>query len=341
MRGVAALFVVARHVGPYVPRFSYLAVDLFFVLSGFVLALQNDGRFAGGMSARTFLAARVRRLYPLYALGLALGVISALVADPEHLGWRRTLASAATEAVGLPAFANLHGASPFPINGVLWSIFFEFWVANLVFAMFWRQLHSWRLAALIGVCAAALIVTEKLFYSIDVGWTWKTFPFGFARVGFSFFAGVALVRLHRLCPPTLRIPSWLPVAVLCAVLALPLRERAAHAFELALVIVGFPALIFWGAEAHERNPAMGRALGDASYAVYTIHRPLIELTLFAFAAAGLATHTRWAPAAALCFQASFIVVCAFLAWWLDRFFDVPVRARLKARKTARAPIAVA
>ena len=90
LRGVAALFVVARHCGPWVPQFSYLGVDMFFVLSGFVLAKANDRRFAAGMSGWEFLSRRVKRLYPLYALGLALGLISMLAPNPTRLSAART-----------------------------------------------------------------------------------------------------------------------------------------------------------------------------------------------------------------------------------------------------------
>ena len=104
------------------------------------------------------------------------------------------------------------------------------------------------------------------------------------------------------------------------------------------MLVGFPVLIFWGAEAHERNPAIGRVLGDTSYAVYTIHRPLIELTVAGLAAAGVATRPDWTPTAALSFELAFIAACALLAWALDRFFDVPVRARLKGRSRQPKPL---
>ena len=82
MRGIAALFVVARHFsglrGAADPQFSFLAVDLFFLLSGFVLSFSYDERIAAGMSPAAFLMKRIIRLYPLYFLGIALGIAIAL-----------------------------------------------------------------------------------------------------------------------------------------------------------------------------------------------------------------------------------------------------------------------
>lgn len=70
MRGVAALFVLVGHSPEFfglghVPRF-WLAVDLFFLLSGSVLSRTYEPRFAKGMGIRKFATARIIRLYPLY-----------------------------------------------------------------------------------------------------------------------------------------------------------------------------------------------------------------------------------------------------------------------------------
>ena len=68
LRGLAALIVVAvhasEHFGSAGPRFGYLAVDLFFVLSGFVLSYAYDRRFADGMTNRQFMRLRIERLAP-------------------------------------------------------------------------------------------------------------------------------------------------------------------------------------------------------------------------------------------------------------------------------------
>ena len=211
IRGVAALVVVFRHLGStegtYVPPFSSLAVDIFFVLSGFVLAYANDRRFEAGQSAWKFMVGRFKRLAPLYSLGIALALVSLLVI-PGHLSGR-ALAALGINALGLPSPIQVRGTDYlFPDNIPLWSIFFEFWIANLALAVFWSKLQGLSLYILIGACAVGLCLSERLFYTVDVGAIRPSFAGGFLRVGFSFFAGVALSRAHQRRASTLRVPGW-------------------------------------------------------------------------------------------------------------------------------------
>lgn len=89
-------------------------------------------------------------------------------------------------AVSLPSPIVAPKGNVFPINRPFWSIFFKLWVANAIFGAFWKQLHGRGLLALIGICAVGLIWSEKVHYTVDVGWSWPTLASGFARVGFSF-----------------------------------------------------------------------------------------------------------------------------------------------------------
>src|SRR5215210_2241655 len=77
LRGLAALIVVLFHaaalIGTQLAPGGYLAVDLFFILSGFVIAHAYDHRFAEGLGPLAFIRYRIIRFYPLYLLGLAIG----------------------------------------------------------------------------------------------------------------------------------------------------------------------------------------------------------------------------------------------------------------------------
>ena len=350
MRGVAALVVVYRHIAlashTYVPRFSYLAVDLFFVLSGFVLAFSYDKRLREGMGIIPFLKKRILRLAPLYLLGLVVGVLCLLIVPgKENNGPERVAIETALNGLGLPSPYHGSFGSPFPINAVFWSLFFELWIANVAFVTFWKLLHGWRLFTLIALCALALLVCEKVWYTMDVGPTWQTFAGGFARVGFSFFAGVAVARLHRVRPPRLRIPSWACLVATCAVFFIPLEARASHAFELLAIFAVFPVAIFLGAEAVERRPEVGSALGDTSYAAYTIHFPIVSALAVIFE--GYPFYHQWyaqagvpiVSALAVIFegspfyhqwyaQAGVVGCIALLAFAVHSWFDVPMRRRM-------------
>jgi peptidoglycan/LPS O-acetylase OafA/YrhL len=288
LRGVAAIMVVLFHSGngtsSFYPRFGYLAVDLFFILSGFVLTYRYEKQFEHGMKPTAFLAIRAIRLYPLYLFGLMLGAATVFLnSDIAPPSFTSVATSIGLNLFGFPSLvefaiapaAALRNQYVFSLNPPLWSIFFEFWVANAVFASLIGKLTNWkRLAALILVSAVGLIVCERLFYTLSIGWLWKDFIGGFPRVMFSFFSGLALARLHFFRPPTLRLPSWLFVAALPILLSLPFEGKLARLYELFCVLIVFPAFIYWGAEAIEYKPKLGAVLGDVSYAVYAIHFPL-------------------------------------------------------------------
>lgn len=287
LRGLGAIAVMAGHAGilldAYMPPFMYLAVDMFFVLSGFVLAHAYDGKFAGGMSVAAFLKARVNRLYPTYLAGLVLGLVSLAFTNTHALSATNALLSFFLGLFALPSPPMESLGVLFPLNGPFWSLFFEFWVANLAFALFWHRLRGRLLATLILVSAAMLMFLGLRFGSLDFGWTWHQLPGGFVRVCYSFFAGVALSRLHARRTHHPAVPSWVCLLIFACIVILPLQESAKALYEVAVVLVVFPALIYFGAGAIERRPAIGKALGDASYAMYAVHRPLLTILLWPLA----------------------------------------------------------
>ena len=327
MRGVAALFVVWGHYGSYdktfAPHFYYLAVDLFFLLSGFVLAYANDLRFEAGQSGGSFMVDRLCRLAPLYLIGLFLGSLSLLLI--HRMGPQSAVTCVAINFFGLPSPVTDHAGLLFPPNIVFWSLFFELWIGNLLYAVFWRWLRPASLALLIGASGVGLMACLIVWHHIDVGWTWKTIAGGFFRVGYSFFGGIGLARLHRLRPPRLCVPSWLPAMVLALVLACPLHGLAGHFFEVWAAFVIFPALIRWGAEAGERFHWMSKVLGDTSYAVYTVHLPIIAVLAHSWLHGAMKNPM---------IEVSLIVAIVMFAYALERWVDRPLQRRLRKRRAA-------
>ena len=195
MRGVAALAVVIRHFtaanGGVVAQFSYLAVDVFFVLSGFVLSLSYREQFDSGMTPVEFLKRRVIRLYPLYfagiVLGLAIELAHGFLSGAVNLGTFAALAS--TSLLMLPSPTWTVWAALFPAMVPGWSLFFELYVASGLFALVRGRLAPWLLVAVVVCSGALLIVAAARSGSLDLGSTWPTFLGGFPRVCFSFFTG--------------------------------------------------------------------------------------------------------------------------------------------------------
>lgn len=318
LRGAGAIAVMAGHagivLGAYMPPFMYLAVDMFFVLSGFVLAHAYDGKFAQGMSVTAFLKTRIRRLYPIYLAGLVLGLVS--VAFAGTYAPARVFLSFFFGLWALPSPPMEPLGVLFPLNGPFWSLFFEFWVANLIFALLWRQLRGWLLALVILGSGAALAFLGLYVGTLDFGWTWHQLPGGLVRVCYSFFAGVALSRFHAGQAHRPAVPSWACLLIFVAIMLAPLPGFIKGPYEVAVVLLGFPVLIYFGAGAIERQPSIGKALGDASYAIYAIHRPLLTILLWP-----LASFLEKDPSRAQLYsvEVGLVVVIGALAWLTNRW----------------------
>lgn len=331
MRGLAALAVVVRHTpaffGGAIGPESFLAVDLFFAISGFVLAhAYHDRLDLGGFGVR-FMLARVIRLYPLYAVGLALGLSAALMAGRAPMGDLALTAGVMAFMILAPS-TGLSGAPTPAINDPCWSLFFEL-VANVVMAAFWRFLSNRVLVAVCGISAAGLIATAAQGHTLDTGGSWETAGIGLARVGFSFFAGLLIYRKrdgfkHGVSP-------WLVLAVMAGALLYAPPPALRAIYELAWVLVGFPVLV---GLAVQSEPGFGartfKMLGVASYAVYVLHFPLRR-----FYRSGVIDLThRDVPSMTPWMGIAFLAIVLVVALLLDRFYDRPVRKRLTELLTA-------
>jgi peptidoglycan/LPS O-acetylase OafA/YrhL len=168
LRGLAALAVVLFHASPIFGRqmapSGYLAVDLFFILSGFVIAHVYDPRFAAGLTARSFILARMARFWPLFALGTVIGtgwtLLENVVSPPAALSISETLGISALSLLYIP---RITGADLFPLNVPAWSLFFEL-IVNAAFAIFFAASRTrWLLGviAVAGAVVASLAIADR------------------------------------------------------------------------------------------------------------------------------------------------------------------------------------
>jgi peptidoglycan/LPS O-acetylase OafA/YrhL len=338
LRGIAAVAVMIWHTGAtrYTPG-SYLAVDLFFGLSGFVLAHAYGER---DISFVRFAKGRLIRLYPLYLLSLVVAVglylVSAKRIDLPH---------------GLNILSNLFMAPsvmpvgghywPYSFNIPTWSLLFELGINAVWFVL--RPALSDRVMIVLLVIGAILMVGLSILAGgLDVGssGTWFLVQ-GSIRVFYSFFAGLMAYRLWRRATIKLRAPPLLCLIALLVVFALPLPRMIMD--PLAVVIL-FPVLIFVAAEVEPRSwskPVFVQ-LGLASYAIYTIHGSVIWLVTFI---TGSPLQPRpWLVAMMpdsalghLNYLVAAMTVCLGVpvALALDYAFDGPVRAWLTRRLLPR------
>ena len=263
----------------HAPQLATLAVDLFFILSGFVLAYANDKRFEAGETARTFMVKRAIRLWPLYLVGYLLGLAGVLSIVRQGGSHNYAALELVTNLLLIPTpiIPNIYFWIT-PVDGPAWSLVLEFWVANLVYAVFWRHLRGLVLGVVILVSAIALTYLQFQSHALFEGSQLSQIPQGVARVMFSFFVGVLIARLHKARRPRLHVRSWIVYVALALLLFVPATGLLGRLVELSYAFLLFPALIYWCAETKETRPLGGRLLGDTSYAIYIIHTPLIYVT---------------------------------------------------------------
>jgi len=333
LRAVGAFMVVMRHVwflfGPVAVPESFLAVDLFYLVSGFVVAHAYRERLAAGGFFWDFVKTRIIRLYPLYFCGMALGVAAALTSiftDPQgwwtwsKLGW--ALGSGLMMVPFMPGMPA-NGSS---LDGPTWTLLPEL-VGNFAYALLIRFLNLWTLILIILACGAGVVMVELKFGTLDVGFGATQFWAALVRVGFSFFTGVLMFRLSGHRQHHLEWASWALVLVLTVLLAWRPDDDVKPLFELAVVLVGFPVLLLLAGN-FEPSAATGKVfafLGLLSYGIYIVHQPLGNLVRFA-----VGRDMEWPEdVSGLPYGAAFLVFVTLVAWFLDRRFDGPVRKVLR------------
>lgn len=328
-----------RHMdvlGIQAPSQVYVAVDLFFLLSGAVIAHAYEGKLLDDLSVGSFFARRLVRLYPMVVVGVAAGILNvvfgAVPTDTRSHLWLVAVLS-------LVIFPGNPLLERWNFNAPGWSLSYELG-ANIVYAAFIRHLTNRRLVMICAGSALILVVAALRKGHIDTGYEIKQIPLGLGRVGFSFFAGVLLYRLHR--QGRLTLPSVLRGHVgLVAMLALtaaglfiepPRWALGAHA--LVSICLVFPAVLILGLETRWAPAGISDFLGEISYPIYLIHAPLASLAAATLARQEISGHV-------LLVSTVFAATMVALAWALARFYDAPIRAALTAalrrRRVALAP----
>ena len=139
LRGIAAICVLLYHATGMPPGTAYLAVDLFFMLSGYVMARAYEKPLGEGLGAGRFFQLRLKRLWPtMFAAGL--------LATPVFL-WTFGLDAWPVVFTNLLLIPTPWTSRVFPLNGPAWSIFFEL-VANAAHGLVLHRISTRGLAIL-------------------------------------------------------------------------------------------------------------------------------------------------------------------------------------------------
>ena len=338
LRGLAAIFVLVFHMnymlGPYSPGIhkGYLAVDFFFILSGFVIAANYHVTVRPAITWPDFLAARFARLWPLFFVATLVGcvaVVSKLSRDAGYFDAFGVFRSLALNSVMLPSFFKLYGVDRlFLFNGASWSVFFEVLI-NLLFFAVLRRLSLKPLLGLTALFAGLLIAVAYTHGSLDGGWAGASFHVGTVRVLFGFTAGMAIFLISRTL--RFRLNGW-ATAILVGCFTLSFFARGNWLVDSALVVVGFPLLVLLAAQCDlKRSMArVGAFLGDISYSVYLLQTPAMLFVAGASKALIGRKIAEFAPFSGVIFVFG-LIGASYLSW---RYFEIPARNYLKRRLTA-------
>ena len=277
LRGIAAFMVVFYHMdivyaisGPF--GRGYLFVDLFFLLSGFVLAVSTEKKLSAGIGAIHFTWVRYKRLLPLVAVGAGVALVRAVVigmADPLTLLWML--------ALDLAMVPSLAGAGPFyRFNGPQWTLFYEL-LANFVHAAVLHRVSTRWMLALAAAMAVWLVHEVQVHGSDTMGVnapTWSTWWSALPRVGWSYVLGVWIGRQYKAGRRGPALPWWLALALpVIGIMLVPVLPLSKVYGDLVFVVLFLPAMM-WTVAMSAPPPSLRPALewlGNFSLPLYCVH----------------------------------------------------------------------
>ena len=358
LRGVAAILVLFYHIfegfsfaevtnnaGSGIIstlNHAHIAVDFFFILSGFVISYAYDNRWSG-MNTWQFFKRRLIRLHPMLIMGAIIGFVAFALVGFER--WNSTTTPAGWVMIALlltmlmiPALPGLPyevrgNGEMFPLNGPAWSLFFEY-LGNILYALFIRRLSTKLLALLtvvLGILYAWFFVGDVSGYGmIGVGWTvdGPNFWGGLLRMLFLFTMGMLLSRTFK--PKKVKGAFWICSIALIVLFSVPYIESTGRLnlnclYEFVCVAFVFPLLVWLGAcgssvEGCKATGRINKALGDLSYPLYIVHYPIMYVFYAWLIDKQIYSLSDCLGAATLVVLSS--ILFAFLCL---KFYDEPVR----------------
>lgn len=369
LRGVAALVVILFHgFETYIPFFGtqhinhgYLAVDFFFVLSGFVIGYAYDDRW-DRMSTWSFFKRRLIRLHPMVVAGTLFGACLFFFGESDYFSliggtepWKFFLCIV-LGLLMIPAGTGLDirgWGETNSLNGPNWSLTFEY-VGNILYAFVLRRLPTVVLGML---CVASAFLTMNLALGWDVfgffaqpkydvigGWsiTPDQMYVGFSRLLYPFLCGLLISRLLPKfitkenpsgSPLGIRGGFWWASLLLVVLFAVPqIGGKSCVAdglYQVFAIVVMFPVIVLIGAGSKttdKRSAKWCETLGNLSYPLYITHFPLMYMQM-----AWVSSHKDSPVWHHVVLNLGILLVAIGIAWAFLKLYDEPVRAWLKKK----------
>lgn len=351
LRGVASIVVVMFHIlevfsgGDHVKQMinhGYLAVDFFFVLSGFVIGYAYDDRW-DKMTLKSFFKRRLIRLHPMIIAGMVVGAIAFYFQGGEMWPginevpvWKMLVVMIiGFTLLPVPPSLEIRGWDEMhPLNGPAWTLFFEY-IANILYALVIRKFSNRLLTVFVIISGAALIHLAVTSPNGDVIGGWAIDPtqlrIGFTRLLYPFFGGLLLSRVVK--PGHFKNAFLWSSLLLVVLLVMP--RIGGHEqlwlnglYDSLTIVFAFPFIVYLGASGEVKGvfaSKLCRFLGDISYPIYITHFPLIYIFM------AWVTNNKLTVAESL--PVAFVVLLASiaLAYACLKLFDEPVRKWLAKR----------
>lgn len=362
LRGVGALLVIFFHFGEafatdwttQAVNHGYLAVDFFFILSGFVIGYAYDSRWSRGMTSGRFMLRRLIRLHPMVILAALLGVAAYLFQgsvrwDGTPVPLHAVIIALFLGLLMIPAIphtiTDVRGnAEMFPLNGPQWSLFFEY-IGSLLYALLLHRLST-RLLRLWVIVSGLGVITCTMAnfsggYTMGYGWSilgWDIIPCGgfvggFLQMSFCFGTGLLMTRDFKAGKPV-RGAFWICAALLAIICCAPYISLSGGVtplngvYDLICTLLILPALVWLGARGvttDRFSTSVCEWMGRLSYPVYIIHYPLMYL-FYSWVWNNHITFNNAIPA-----MAAILVAIPLMAWAALKFYDEPVRRYISRR----------
>ena len=353
LRGVAALLVVLFHVfevhshgdhSKQLINHGYLAVDFFFMLSGYVISYAYDDRW-NRMSMKDFFKRRLIRLHPMIIIGMVIGAVLFYFQHSPELGWRvisevpvwKMLLVMVIGFMLIPVGRGLdiRGWSEMhPLNGPAWSLFYEY-IANIIYAVFLRRVTKNFLVALVIIAAfvTAHYALTNPNGNIIGGWSIEPHQLriGFTRLAFPFLAGLLLAGITKI--------RYTKDAFLSTSILLVLFLTVPHIgnkeqlwlngiYECFCLMVVFPIIVWMGAGGKVKGKktfGLCKFLGDISYPIYITHFPIVYVYM------AWVTNNRYTMADSWHMGILCVVISIVVAYLSMKMYDSPIREWLRKR----------